>query len=230
MKRNIFSLASLTILISSTLLSSCFKDDTTQPKVSLIGSPTINLILGASYSDAGATATDDKDGNITSLIVSDYSATNPNMSRGGTYTINYSVTDAAGNTASAKRTINVIIVPTCLAGNWNVSDTTIINDTLNYVIPYNDVLTASSIDTTIRVTKFASYSGAAIKFKLSGTCGTIISMPNQTVTCTSDNHSRTFTGKGTVLSSDSITIYYTKVDNTAIPPDTINGIEVYTRK
>ena len=228
MKKKFLLIASLTIIVSVTLFSSCFKDDVTPPVIKLNGSSTINLLIGSSYTDAGAIATDDKDGNITSLIKTDYSDLNPNMNLAGTYTINYSVSDAAGNSSSVKRIVNVFIKPTSLAGNWIVADTIRINDTLNDVTPYTDVLTASLSDTSISVTKFASYSGAAIKFKLSGTCGTTITMPAQTVVCTSDNHSRTFSGYGTVFCTDSITIFYSKIDNTAL--DTINGIEVYTRK
>ena len=150
------------------------------------------------------------------------------MNQAGTYTITYSATVAAGNSASVKRIVNVFINPTCLAGTWHVADTTYI-DTLKYLIPYTDVLTASLSDTSISVTKFAGYtSNASIKFKLTGTCGTTITMPAQTVICTSDNHSRTFSGYGTVFCTDSITIFYSKIDNTAL--DTINGIEVYTNK
>lgn len=39
--------------------------DTTKPVISLVGSPTVSVNFGASYTDAGATASDNVDGNIT---------------------------------------------------------------------------------------------------------------------------------------------------------------------
>ena len=60
--------------------------------------------LGASYTDAGATATDNVDGDITDRIVVD----NPvDTGTAGTYTVSYSVQDSAGNRASATRTVVV---------------------------------------------------------------------------------------------------------------------------
>ena len=79
--------------------------DTTAPVISLVGSAIVNSELGRVYSDAGATATDNKDGSVTSSIttVSDVDANTV-----GSYTVTYNVTDAAGNAATqVTRTINV---------------------------------------------------------------------------------------------------------------------------
>ena len=43
-----------------------FKLDNTQPTISLNGSASESLSLGSSYSDPGATASDNIDGNLTS--------------------------------------------------------------------------------------------------------------------------------------------------------------------
>ena len=81
--------------------------DTTPPVITLLGSPTVNLTAGNSYTDAGATALDNVDGDITSKIV----VVNPvNTSTAGTYTITYNVSDAAGN-AAAQVTRTVIVNP-----------------------------------------------------------------------------------------------------------------------
>jgi hypothetical protein len=78
--------------------------DTVPPEITLLGSATVTVPLGASYTDAGATATDNVDGDITDRIVVD----NPvDTSTAGTYTISYSVADDAGNPASATRTVIV---------------------------------------------------------------------------------------------------------------------------
>ena len=78
--------------------------DTVPPEITLIGSATVTVPLGASYTDAGATATDNVDGDITNRIV----VVNPvDTSTAGTYTVSYSVEDMAGNRAVATRTVIV---------------------------------------------------------------------------------------------------------------------------
>jgi len=79
--------------------------DTTKPVITRIGSATINLTVGDSYNDQGASATDNIDGNITSSIVT----VNPvNVNAAGTYTVTYNVSDAAGNAADeVTRNVNV---------------------------------------------------------------------------------------------------------------------------
>jgi hypothetical protein len=79
--------------------------DTTAPVITLTGSATINLNVGDSFTDPGATATDNVDGNLTSSIAVTGSV---NTNAVGTYTLNYNVSDAAGNAATqVSRTVNV---------------------------------------------------------------------------------------------------------------------------
>ncbi|WP_083426215.1 immunoglobulin-like domain-containing protein [Tenacibaculum todarodis] len=79
--------------------------DTTVPIITLNGSSTMNLTLGDSFTDPGATATDNVDGNLTSSIVVTGTV---NTASAGTYTLNYNVSDAAGNAATqVTRTVNV---------------------------------------------------------------------------------------------------------------------------
>jgi hypothetical protein len=59
--------------------------------------------VGTEYNEPGATATDSIDG-IVSVIISGVVDTTTI----GTYTKTYTATDAAGNQASATRTINVV--------------------------------------------------------------------------------------------------------------------------
>jgi len=75
--------------------------DQTAPVVTVTGSPTINHEQGTEYSDQGATATDAVDGPIAVVT------TGAVGSDADTYTITYSATDAAGNTATATRTVIV---------------------------------------------------------------------------------------------------------------------------
>ena len=81
-----------------------YANDTTAPTISLTGSSTINLTVGDTFTDPGATASDDVDGDITSSITTSGTV---NTSSVGTYTLTYSVEDAAGNSSSTTRTVVV---------------------------------------------------------------------------------------------------------------------------
>ena len=82
--------------------------DVVPPELTLLGSPRVSLTVGDAYHDSGATAVDDLDGDITDRIIID----NPvNISLAGTYTVVYSVSDLAGNTASITRTVIVTAKP-----------------------------------------------------------------------------------------------------------------------
>lgn len=75
----------------------CVVPDTTPPVITLIGEAEITLTLGSGYTDAGATALDDVDGDISSKII----IVNPvDLTNIGDYTITYNVSDAAGNAAA----------------------------------------------------------------------------------------------------------------------------------
>ncbi|WP_339894007.1 immunoglobulin-like domain-containing protein, partial [uncultured Algibacter sp.] len=81
--------------------------DTTAPVITLNGASTINLNVGGVYTEQGATAVDDLDGDITASIV--IGGVTVDMNTGGTYLVTYDVSDAAGNPATqVVRTVNVI--------------------------------------------------------------------------------------------------------------------------
>jgi hypothetical protein len=79
--------------------------DTAGPTISLKGDATMTLVVGEAYSDAGATAMDAVDGDVTSRIA----VTNPvDTSVIGTYEVTYAATDLSGNPATpVKRTVRV---------------------------------------------------------------------------------------------------------------------------
>jgi hypothetical protein len=86
------------------LVSSAYvAPDTTAPIITVLGENPLSLAVGATFSDPGATALDAVDGNV------EVSATGSvNTAVPGSYTIIYTATDAAANTATATRTVNVI--------------------------------------------------------------------------------------------------------------------------
>ena len=123
----------------------------------------MNLTVGGSFIDPGATATDNIDGNLTSSIVVTGSV---NTSTVGTYTLNYNVSDAAGNAATqVSRTVNVNAdtqapsVPTNVTAS-NIAQTTA---TLNW---------SASTD-NVAVTGYEVFSGSTSVGTVTGTSANI---------------------------------------------------------
>ncbi len=79
--------------------------DTIKPVITLNGAATINIKKDSAYNELGATATDDKDGNITANIRTSGTVNNKVA---GIYYISYAVNDKAGNSDSVTRIINVV--------------------------------------------------------------------------------------------------------------------------
>ena len=81
-------------------------EDTTIPLLTLIGNSPVTIEVGSTYVDAGATAFDTYNGNITSSIIVTGSV---NTNTIGIYTITYNVSDTSGNAAvTITRTVNVV--------------------------------------------------------------------------------------------------------------------------
>lgn len=81
-----------------------FCADVTPPVISLGGFSEMCVKLGGTFTDPGYTATDNKDGNVTSSVTVSGSV---DTSKVGTYEITYSATDAAKNTGIVKRRVCV---------------------------------------------------------------------------------------------------------------------------
>ena len=79
-------------------------NDTTAPVITLVGDAEITVEVGTTYTDLGATASDNSDGDITA----DINVTNVDTSVIGSYTVTYNVDDSNGNAATGViRTVNV---------------------------------------------------------------------------------------------------------------------------
>jgi len=76
------------------------------PVITLLGNAAVSLTTGNAYADAGATAIDDEDGDLTAAIVVGGDVVN--TAAAGTYTVTYNVTDMDGNAATeVSRTVTV---------------------------------------------------------------------------------------------------------------------------
>lgn len=82
--------------------------DPDAPVLELYGDETITLPAGSEYLEPGYRATDACQGDLTELVQVEGTV---DIYRAGTYTIQYTVTDAYGNTTSATRTVTVKATP-----------------------------------------------------------------------------------------------------------------------
>lgn len=92
--------------------------DTTPPVITLLGESDIQVEAGSEYTDAGATASDTVDGDVSVTIEGSV-----NTSALGEYTLTYSANDLSGNSSTTTRIITVIdtIAPALtLVGESNI--------------------------------------------------------------------------------------------------------------
>jgi hypothetical protein len=127
--KKIFSLCSLLgVILAFFAASSCKPEDTVAPVISLFGANPDTIFLptvagGATFSDPGFKATDNKDGDLTNQVKV-FGTVNPNLK--GEYKLTYSVKDAAGNVVTLNRIVRVVNSAEPLAGLYsNVSDSTV---------------------------------------------------------------------------------------------------------
>ena len=78
-------------------------NDDVPPVITISGLNPATVELGATYTDAGATANDAYHGTTTVT-----SSSNVDTTAVGSYTVTYTATDKDGNTATATRTVNVV--------------------------------------------------------------------------------------------------------------------------
>ena len=89
---------------SSTTTRKIVVQDTVGPVITVLGESIQTIQYGSNYIDAGATAIDALDGSVLVSLDSTWGTSDAF----GTYTMTYTATDAAGNTTSATRTINLV--------------------------------------------------------------------------------------------------------------------------
>ena len=77
-------------------------EDTTPPTITINGDNPLTITVGSTYTDDGATCTDETDGTLTPVATGTVDTDRP-----GTYTITYACTDGSGNAAYDSRTVLV---------------------------------------------------------------------------------------------------------------------------
>jgi hypothetical protein len=87
--------------------------DIVTPTITLLGDASMTLFQGDVYTELGANATDDVDGDISNTVIITGTVDTSTI---GVYNLAYNVSDAAGNQAStATRTVNVVVAPDTVA-------------------------------------------------------------------------------------------------------------------
>lgn len=95
--------------------TACKKEDTTAPVITLKGSSPMSINVGTAYTEPGAAASDDVDGDISDGITITGTV---NSASAGSYTRTYTVSDAAGNTGTATRVVNVVLTRDSYLGSY----------------------------------------------------------------------------------------------------------------
>jgi hypothetical protein len=193
----------------------CKKDDVTAPVVTLVGANPLNVAVGSTFTDPGATASDDVDGDLTSKIAVTGTISTTNA---GTSTLTYSATDAAGNVGTATRIVNVTLSRDAILGTYSTTTTC-----TSY--PYNTVATTTNFTTNSSGDKFTInmfyYNGGTLNCTLSGNTVTVDAGQNPTPITDGVTGSGTFNATGKVL-----TMNYTFIPNGA---PTVSCSVTYTR-
>jgi hypothetical protein len=226
MKKVFAILAFATLGAGLLAVSSCTKDDTTSPTISLTGGEILYLNLGTVFTEPGYVASDDKDGTITDNVMITGTV---NTNEVGYYPITYMVSDAAGNETSVIR--EVYVKTAKLAGNYSVLDSITGSNTVN--ITY-DVVVDSSAGTDwwkeIWIKNFGSF-GSTLKVKAT-VAGSSMTIAEQTPSGFADpDYSGKISGTGTYNgAAKNVTFVSYKIvyDNTAHGTD--NGKAHFTRQ
>ena len=200
--------------------------DTTAPVITLIGASTINLLAGDTYTEQGATATDDIDGDISASIVIGGDVVNTSIA--GTYIVTYNVSDAAGNTATqVVRTINVaadtvapvITLTGASALSLNLGDTyteqgATASDDVDGDVTASIVIGGDVVNTNIAGTYVVTYN-------VSDAAGNAATQVTRTVTVNPDTTVPIITLVGT--STINLNVGDTYIEQGAIATDNIDG-------
>lgn len=203
MKKNILAVTAF-LLAGTVIFTSCKKDDITDPVVTLNGNSEMTVSLQGTFTDPGATADDNKDGTISPTTTG---SVNTNLK--GVYEITYTATDAAGNSASVTRRVNVVNDADGLNGSYAVAGTQTAGGSGTY--SYTQNITASTTrNNRVIFGKFGDYQGnTSIYADIIG--GSSIDMPSQTAIMVGNPAAnRTFSGTGN-KSGNVLTLTYTEV-------------------
>lgn len=182
-------------LITREFMLHVAKPINTPPKVILIGAPYFNVTLNTSYTDAGFTAGDEEDGDITSQVVV---TGNVNVDSVGLYIISYVVTDSEGLKDSVVRNVNVRNSLNYLSGSHNVVTTDLSSGATRTWI--TTISASVSVNNQLKIFKISDCYLADPSLTYDPVKDSLF-LPSQTFTCITpiDTVPHTFVGKGKII-------------------------------
>ncbi|MEK6868569.1 MAG: immunoglobulin-like domain-containing protein, partial [Nanoarchaeota archaeon] len=126
--------------------------DTTAPVITILGDTSETVQVGAIYTDAGATAYDVGDGDLTALIIT---TTTVNTFVIGSYSVTYAVSDISGNSDTEVRTVDVVDTTAPVINSVSLSATRVNEgDIITFTV---DVTDNQGVDSVELVTNSGSY-------------------------------------------------------------------------
>jgi hypothetical protein len=171
------------------------------PVITLNGSAIVNVNVGATYTDAGATAVNNDGSPVTVTTTSTVNTANT-----GTYTVTYTATNADGTT-TAERTVNVVIGQ----DNWLVTWSLTTNcGATAFPLSNAPVITAGNNATSLNIDNMFTLIGGTATATISGSS---VNIPQQTVDATIGQI--TYSGTGTMNSQGNQFVITYTYDNTA---------------
>jgi hypothetical protein len=195
------------------------KDDETCtfiPTIAVTGATTMDVILGTTYTDAGATATN-KDGTSVT-VTTDLSQVN--TAAVGSFTVTYTATNTHG-TASATRTVNVVIGQ----DNWLGSPTTTDNcNAALFPVSGSPTITAGATTSDLIIDPMFTVAGGIVNATVDGSD---ITIPQQTINIIVGDI--ILSGTGTMnVNGTQFTVDYTYDNTTPIVGGTGNCTVTYS--
>lgn len=160
MKKQILALASIAFIGGAISFTSCKQDDITAPVITITGGNTQSQNLpgtagAGTWTNPTATATDDEDGDVSASITVT-GTVDPNTANA--YTLTYTVSDAAGNTATETVTVNVVNSADMFDRNYNFAHDSCQSAA---VYDYIAVVTASNtVNGAFVINNFGAFGGA----------------------------------------------------------------------
>jgi hypothetical protein len=204
------------VLFATVLVAACSKKDKTAPVVNLKGNAVVVVILNSPYTDAGATATDETDGELT---VETNGVVDTNFA--GTYIIIYSATDAAGNEAQATRTVVVRNEAEIYNGSYNTIS--VIGTDTTYFTATSTL--SSTINRRIWLVGYSDVPEAAVYADLRHDT---ITVPIQMVNAGTPLLLHSFSGSGFIKTISDHTVFEISFTD-SVSGNVYNGTSVYTK-
>lgn len=197
------------------------KDDGTclyKPFLTLNGAAQVTINVSASYTDAGATATN-KDGSSVAVTTDNQ----VDSSTVGTYYVNYAATNANG-TSTAKRRVDVVIGAENWTGvSWALTSTC---SGTQFPVSGSPSITAGATATDINIENFFNLVGGTATGTINGAA---ITIPEQTINITIGDV--TFSGTGAMNATGTqIQITYTYDNNAPLIGGNGTCVAIYDKQ